>query len=84
MQSASSPSDHLVRTMGLFPLVVYGIGDMVGAGIYATIGQAAGLLGKTPLLPDADPASVASREKQIPFSSQIASRRDYNTPCNEI
>jgi len=27
--------------MGLFSLVVYGVGDMVGAGIYATIGQAA-------------------------------------------
>jgi basic amino acid/polyamine antiporter, APA family len=31
--------------MGLFSLVVYGVGDMVGAGIYATIGTAAGTMG---------------------------------------
>lgn len=31
--------------MGLFSLVVYGVGDMVGAGIYGTIGVAAGLMG---------------------------------------
>jgi APA family basic amino acid/polyamine antiporter len=31
--------------MGLFSLVVYGVGDMVGAGIYGTIGVAAGFMG---------------------------------------
>ena len=31
--------------MGLFSLVVYGVGDMVGAGIYGTIGKAAGVMG---------------------------------------
>ncbi len=31
--------------MGLFSLVVYGVGDMVGAGIYGTIGIAAGFMG---------------------------------------
>jgi amino acid transporter len=31
--------------MGLFALVVYGVGDMIGSGIYATIGKAAGALG---------------------------------------
>jgi amino acid transporter len=31
--------------MGLFSLVVYGVGDMVGAGIYGTVGKAAGHLG---------------------------------------
>jgi amino acid transporter len=35
----------LLRTMGLFSLVVYGVGDMVGSGIYATVGKAAGALG---------------------------------------
>ncbi len=35
----------LARHIGLFSLVVYGVGDMVGAGIYGTIGVAAGLLG---------------------------------------
>jgi amino acid transporter len=31
--------------MGLFSLVVYGVGDMVGSGIYVTIGRAAGEMG---------------------------------------
>ena len=31
--------------MGLFSLIVYGVGDMVGSGIYATIGNAAELMG---------------------------------------
>lgn len=35
----------LARSIGLFALVVYGVGDMVGAGIYATIGVAAGKMG---------------------------------------
>jgi amino acid transporter len=48
--SPSSPRDNpsapkLVRTMGLFSLVVYGVGDMVGSGIYGTVGKAAGMLG---------------------------------------
>lgn len=37
----------LARSIGLFALVAYGVGDMVGAGIYGTIGQAAGLLGNS-------------------------------------
>ncbi|MGH7215043.1 MAG: APC family permease [Tepidisphaeraceae bacterium] len=35
----------LARNMGLFALVVYGVGDMVGSGVYATIGTAAGKMG---------------------------------------
>ncbi|MBK9071345.1 MAG: amino acid permease [Myxococcales bacterium] len=35
----------LARTMGLPSLVLYGMGGMVGAGIYGTIGVAAGALG---------------------------------------
>jgi basic amino acid/polyamine antiporter, APA family len=35
----------LLRTMGLFTLVVYGVGDMVGAGIYGTVGDAAVQIG---------------------------------------
>lgn len=35
----------LARSIGLFALVVYGIGDMVGAGVYGTIGTAAGMMG---------------------------------------
>ena len=31
--------------MGLFALVVYGVGDMLGAGVYALIGKVAGYMG---------------------------------------
>jgi len=41
----TSDGNGLVRHIGLFSLVVYGVGDMVGAGIYGTIGVAAGALG---------------------------------------
>jgi amino acid transporter len=36
---------RLLRTMGLFSLVVYGVGDMVGSGIYGTVGNAAAAMG---------------------------------------
>ncbi len=39
------PQTTLLRTMGLFSLVVYGVGDMVGAGIYGTVGDAAVQMG---------------------------------------
>lgn len=42
-QGESKPS--LERSIGLFALVVYGVGDMVGAGIYGTIGQVAHSMG---------------------------------------
>lgn len=35
----------LARRMGLFALVVYGVGDMLGAGIYALVGKWAGIMG---------------------------------------
>ncbi len=37
--------ETLARNIGLGALIVYGIGDMVGAGIYGTIGVAAGTMG---------------------------------------
>ncbi|MEX2309788.1 MAG: APC family permease [Pirellulales bacterium] len=43
--AAIGNSPVLLRTMGLFSLVVYGVGDMVGSGIYGTVGKAAGTLG---------------------------------------
>ena len=44
--NSSTPSQYtLLRTMGLFSLVVYGVGDMVGSGIYGTVGKAAGQMG---------------------------------------
>src|SRR5688572_864325 len=36
---------QLARHMGLFSLVVYGVGDMIGSGIYGTVGKAAGQMG---------------------------------------
>ncbi len=35
----------LARNIGLFALIIYGVGDMIGAGIYGTIGVAAGKMG---------------------------------------
>lgn len=35
----------LARTMGLTALVMYGVGDMLGAGIYGLVGRAAGVMG---------------------------------------
>lgn len=35
----------LARHMGLWALVIYGVGDMLGSGIYALIGKAAGIAG---------------------------------------
>jgi basic amino acid/polyamine antiporter, APA family len=43
--SSESSSPALARTMGLSALVIYGIGDMLGSGIYALIGKAAGAMG---------------------------------------
>ena len=42
---ASDQRPTLLRTMGLFSLVVYGVGDMVGSGIYGTVGNAAAQMG---------------------------------------
>lgn len=36
---------HLKRTLGLFEVTMYGVGVILGAGIYALIGKAAGLAG---------------------------------------
>lgn len=38
-------NQNLNRHIGLFALVVYGVGDILGAGIYALIGKAAGEMG---------------------------------------
>jgi basic amino acid/polyamine antiporter, APA family len=45
MSSPPKDSPSLERNLGLFALVVYGVGDMLGSGIYALIGQAALLMG---------------------------------------
>ncbi|NUM55621.1 MAG: amino acid permease [Candidatus Hydrogenedentes bacterium] len=43
MSSAEPP--HLERTLGFWALLAYGVGDMLGAGIYALVGKVAGLSG---------------------------------------
>jgi amino acid transporter len=43
--SASNGSPALERRLGYFSLTVYGLGNMLGAGIYGTIGAAANELG---------------------------------------
>lgn len=47
MQTNPTPptAPALARTMGLWALVIYGVGDMLGSGIYALIGKAAGIMG---------------------------------------
>jgi amino acid transporter len=45
---ASPRAEHtvtLARRLGLGALVLYGVGDMLGSGIYALIGKAAGVMG---------------------------------------
>lgn len=39
------PSSELQRSLGLFALIAYGVGDILGAGIYALVGKVAGLAG---------------------------------------
>lgn len=49
MSTPETPSPStgptLARTMGLGALIIYGVGDMLGSGIYALIGKAAGVMG---------------------------------------
>jgi basic amino acid/polyamine antiporter, APA family len=47
-ESAAAPASStptLARTMGLGALIIYGVGDMLGSGVYALIGKAAGTMG---------------------------------------
>lgn len=43
--TAAKQPATLARTMGLWALIIYGVGDMLGSGIYALIGRAAGMMG---------------------------------------
>lgn len=76
---------RLVRTMGLGALAIYGVGDMLGAGIYATIGKAAGVMGNAvwlaflgsmvaALLTGLSYASLGSRYPRAAGASYITQR----------
>ncbi|MFH1144940.1 MAG: APC family permease [Candidatus Eisenbacteria bacterium] len=45
MNTGRTTTPTLARRIGLFFLIVYGVGDIVGSGIYGTIGVAAGAMG---------------------------------------
>jgi amino acid transporter len=75
----------LARNMGLFALVVYGVGDMVGAGVYGTIGKAALAMGNAvwmafaasmvaALLTGLSYASIASRYPRAAGAAYVTHR----------
>lgn len=45
MTATTDEADSLKRVFGLTTLVIYGVGDILGAGIYAVVGKIAGLSG---------------------------------------
>ena len=47
MEKSNTPQDQggLERSVSLFQATVYGVGIILGAGIYALIGEAAGIAG---------------------------------------
>ncbi len=42
---ARGPNPELRRTLGLAALTVFGVGDILGAGVYALVGKVAGMVG---------------------------------------
>lgn len=83
--SEGKENGALARTIGLFALVVYGVGDMVGAGIYGTIGVAAGKMGNAvwlaftvsmiaALLTGLSYASLASRYPRAAGAAYVTQR----------
>jgi amino acid transporter len=44
-ESSKPPTHALIRSIGPFQLTLYGLGSMLGSGIYGLIGQAAGQVG---------------------------------------
>lgn len=75
----------LARHMGLWSLVLYGVGDMVGSGIYATVGKAAGQMGNAvwlafgvsmiaAMLTGLSYASIASRYPRAAGAAYVTNR----------
>jgi APA family basic amino acid/polyamine antiporter len=90
MRSSGKPdrdpaAPALARTMGLGALIIYGVGDMLGSGVYALIGKAAGVMGNAvwlaflasmaaALLTGLSYASLGSRHPRAAGVSYIAQR----------
>lgn len=83
--SEGKENGKLERSIGLVALVIYGVGDMVGAGIYGTIGEAAGFMGNTvwvaflvsmaaALLTGLSYASLASRYPKAAGAAYVTQR----------
>jgi APA family basic amino acid/polyamine antiporter len=81
---------ELKRSVGRFQLMLYGIGSMLGAGIYGLIGKAAGVMGSAlwaafllamlaALLTGLSYASIASRYPKAAGAAYVA-RRAYRWP----
>jgi basic amino acid/polyamine antiporter, APA family len=83
LEKSTAPT--LARTMGLATLVVYGVGDMIGSGIYGTVGVAAGAMGNAvwiafvtsmiaALLTGLSYASIASRYPRAGGAAYVTQR----------
>lgn len=83
MEAAKEPT--LARHIGLVGLIVYGVGDMVGAGIYGTTGVAAGVMGNAvwmgflgsmiaAMLTGLSYASIASRYPRAAGAAYVVQR----------
>jgi len=81
--AAQAPT--LARRIGLFFLIVYGVGDIVGAGIYGTIGIATGAMGNAAwlaflasmiaaMLTGLTYASISSRYPRAAGAAYVAQR----------
>jgi len=96
MSPIASPSaeprarPQLNRTIGTTQLMLYGVGSMLGAGIYGLVGKAAGVMGgavwiaflvamAAALLTGVSYASIASRYPKAGGAAYIA-QRAYRTP----
>ncbi len=83
MEGTKEPT--LARNIGLLGLIVYGVGDMVGAGIYGTTGVAAGVMGNAvwlaflgamlaAMLTGLSYASIASRYPRAAGAAYVVQR----------
>jgi basic amino acid/polyamine antiporter, APA family len=88
--AAASDAPKLLRRVGLVQLTLYGLGSMLGAGIYGLVGKAAGVMGSAvwlaflvsmvaAVLTGASYASIASRYPKA-AGAAYATQRAYGRP----